>query len=531
MTTGTFRKFLAAFIITTIPLAALGQSGRPNILLVISDDIGTDMSSDIYPDLIDDLTEQYGPSGHNHPDYALIDGSPASTPTLEALAQAGTSFTHVWAQPYCSPTRASLLSGLFAAKTGVLDYLDALSQNHHSFVADLKEKGGYSTAVFGKWHIAGLTEYFGMKPKEAGFELFQGNLHGGLDTYFEYNYHVQDNTTPADEWLTEEAPVRSLPGIAPTTFAPVVKTADAIDWITEQEEQNPDKPWFAWFAFNLSHITAVQEPNPMAVPDIDTLDEVSRAEMEACGGQFGSAHVGDCSSEALMRAMTNAMDTMLGRLIDTVDALDSNTYIIYIGDNGTWMFGPGREFIDNMYITRRGRSKGTAYESGVRVPMIIRGPGVEAGAIRNEPVDTVDMYATILDLAGLEIPETVPNMNGDGEVVLDSVSVMPVVFDETKTARDPDTGYLLAETVNPLQDELRQAAVRNATHKIICNESANTENCLFYSLADDPLEEYPLDKPESCSDYENGNWTPAAEQWHFCRLLEVMATESFLSTH
>jgi arylsulfatase A-like enzyme len=195
-------------------------------------------------------------------------------------------------------------------------------------------------------------------------------------TYFQYDYHIQDDTTPPDQWRTEKAPVRSLPGIKPTTYAEVVKTADTIDWITEQEKNNPDKPWFVWFAFNASHITGDQLPNPMIIPNADTMDDPSRKEMEACmgpDGKFGSANVGSCSSEALMRAMTNSMDTMIGRVIETVEKLDPNTYIIYLGDNGTWMFGEKREFIDNMYITRRGRSKGTAYESGVRVSMAIKG--------------------------------------------------------------------------------------------------------------------------------------------------------------
>src|SRR5690606_23444753 len=121
---------------------------RPNILLIISDDIGTDVTSNMYPGLIDSLVEQYGPSGHAHPDYAQIDGRPASTPTLDALARDGMSLAHAWMQPFCSPSRASVLTGLFAAKTGVLDYTHWLSQTHHSFVQDLKDDGGYSTAVF-----------------------------------------------------------------------------------------------------------------------------------------------------------------------------------------------------------------------------------------------------------------------------------------------------------------------------------------------------------------------------------------------
>ena len=172
-------------------------------------------------------------------------------------------FTQAWVNPFCSPTRTSILTGLYAAKTEVLDYTNYLSQNHHSFVRDLKDKGGYSTAVFGKWHMAGLGRYPGMKPKEAGFDLYQGNLNGGIETYWEYDYHVQDAPLAPSQYRTEKAPVRSMPGVAPTTYAPVVKAADAIAWITEQKSKNPNKPWFVWLAFNLSHITGKQNPNPM----------------------------------------------------------------------------------------------------------------------------------------------------------------------------------------------------------------------------------------------------------------------------
>jgi len=508
-----------------------GTAARPNILMIIGDDIGMDVTTDMYPGMIDSLVEQYGPSGHNHPDYKMIDGRPASTPTLNALAQSGMRFTQVWAQPFCSPTRTSLLTGLYAVKTGVLDYLGYLSHTHRSFVRDLKEKGDYSTAVFGKWHIAGLGVYPGMKPKEAGFDLFLGSLHGGVQTYYEWNYHIQDDTDPPDQYRTEKAPVRSLPGIEPTTFAPVVKTADAIKWITEQEAENPDKPWHVWLSFNLSHITGQQQPNPMVIPNKDTLDAVSLKEMEECigpDGKFGSAIVGSCSSEALMRAMTNTMDNMIGRVLEVVDNLDPNTYVIYLGDNGTWMFGPQREFIDNMYITRQGRSKGTAYESGVLVSMAIRGPKIKPGSQSDEPIHNVDLFSTILELAGLEVPERVPNREGDGTVALDAVSITPILFEQATGLRDPNTGYLLVETVNPVKQNLREVGARNATYKLICDENPETENCTFYNLVDDPIEEYPLAKPDSCANYANGTWTTADPEWHFCRLQEVIDKESYL---
>jgi arylsulfatase A-like enzyme len=505
------------------------RSKRPNILLIIGDDIGVDATSDIYPGLIDKISKQYGPSGHNHPKYEMIKGRPASTPTLNSLAKKGMRFTQAWVNPFCSPTRTSILTGLYSSRTGVLDYNNWLSQVHHSFVKDLKEKGGYSTAIFGKYHIAGLGQYPGMKPKEAGFDLFRGNLHGGVATYWNWDYQIQDSTDPPEKWRTEKPPTRSIPGVAPTTYAPVVNAADAIQWINEQKSKDPNKPWFAWLAFNLSHITGQQKPNPMIVPNIDTMDEKSIAEMKACGGTFQSAIVGNCTSEALMRAMTNSMDIIIGKVLAEVDKIDPNAYVIYMGDNGTWMFGQGREFIDNMYITRRDRSKGTAYESGARVSMVIRGPRIPANSECNVPIHGVDLFSTILELAGLDIPKTVPNREGK-MVPVDSVSLTPLLFKGAKKLRDPDRGWMLTETVNPVKNNQKQAGARNDKYKIICIDSAKPESCTFYNLVDDPIEEYPLTKPESCANYKNGTWKPSAPEWNFCRLQEIIDTESFLAT-
>ncbi len=81
--------------------------------------------------------------------------------------------------------------------------------------------------------------------------------------------------------------------------------------------------------------------------------------------------------------------------------LDPNTHVIFIGDNGTPMYGrPNLDFIDNMYITQTGRGKGTAYESGARVPMVIRGPGIKACAKSNEYVHAADLFSNYVDVSG-----------------------------------------------------------------------------------------------------------------------------------
>ena len=526
---------LAAMLAAATPATA-AQPKRPNILLIIGDDIGIDATSDMYPGLIDALLKQYGPQGRNHPKYMEIKGRPASTPNLNAIAKAGMSFTQAWVQPFCANTRTSILTGLYPAHTGVIDYNGWLDQKHHSFVRDLKEQGGYATALFGKYHIAGLVAqgtaaakpYPGMKAKEAGFDLFKGNMNGAPAEYWNWDYHVQDATSPPGEFRTEKPPVSSLPGVAPTNFAPVVNAADALAFINEQEAKNPDKPWFVWLAFNLAHISGNQRPNPMAVPNIDTLDEPSRKEMQACGGTFGSANAGTCTDKQLMRAMTNSMDTIIGKVLQRVDAIAPDTYVIYLGDNGTWMFGQGREFIDNLYITRVDRSKGTAYESGARVEMAIRGPRIKGGVQNSVPVNGVDLFATILDLAGLPVPKTVPDRNGR-MIKPDGLSLTPLLFNGAKQLRDPWKDYQLAETMNPVKQNMLHAAARNARYKVVCANDVATASCEFYDLNEDPLEEYRLDKPASCEPYEKGSWKQTSPEWSYCHLHKVLAKESILS--
>jgi len=510
-----------------------GGPARPNILFVISDDVGIDVTSDMYPGLIDELVERYGPTGLNHPQYQAIRGAPAVTPVLDRLASQGMVFTNVWAHPFCSPTRASIITGLYAAKTHVANYQEALSVNHDTFVRQLKDDGGYSAAVFGKWHLAGLAgaqvNYPGMKPLQAGFDAFRGNMHAALGTFWSWDYQVQDATTPPNEWRSEQPPMRSLPGIAATTYAPVVNVADAIDWLSAQGEEDPDRPWLVWLAFNLSHATAQRAPTQMAVPNADTLNPESLAEMQACGGEFGTQNTGTCSGEAVMRANTSSLDTILGKLIDYVDATDPNTYVIYVGDNGTPMYGrPNLDFIDNMYITRSARGKGTVFESGARVPLAIRGPRIEAGSRSEQFAHVADLYSTILEIAGLEVADKVGNSDGSGFVPLDGVSLAPILFGTEETVRDPDAGYILTETHDLMRNGVREVGARNGTHKVLCTDGTAARQCRFYNVADDPLEEYPLVVPENCGGYSDGSLTPTDDAWHYCRLTDVVARESFL---
>jgi arylsulfatase A-like enzyme len=486
----------------------------PNILFIIGDDIGIDVMTNLYPGLITDLLAQYGPSGHNHAGYATIDRNPASMPVLtDRLAAQGMVFANAWAQPLCSPTRATLITGLFEDKTRVLSPGVPMSSYHTTFVQLLKSSG-YSTALFGKWHL-GTGGTNGVMPKQAGFDLYKGNNGGGLSNFWNYSYHVQDDLTSPTAFRTDPMPTKSLPpgvanpDIAATNFATVVQAADTIEWINARRAENPEKPWFVYLSFNESH-------SPMHVPNEDTLDQATKDDLDGCGA-YGTAGT-SCSLKVRMRAMSNAMDTVIGKVLDAVDAIGSDTYVIFIGDNGTDVSTTSGDCIDNMYITTSGRGKGSVYESGVRVGMAVRGPGIAAGSQSREYVHAADLFATILKLAGLE-PPLKNRSNTNAEVDSDSVSLTPILFGSVSTVRDPNEGYILTET----SYGGNKVGARNATYKVVCN--GGTANCSFYNLVDDPLEEYSLSKPGSCSNYRT-TWETDDPEWHYCRLIEVVDTYS-----
>jgi arylsulfatase A-like enzyme len=485
----------------TVNITAGGSGGQPNFLIMIGDDMGIDTATDLYPGLIEELESIYGMGSG-------VRGTPASTPVmLTELANKGMVFSHAWAQPVCSPTRGALITGLYANKTGVTAPGSPLPDDPTFSFVELLQAEGWRTAIFGKWHLG--TNTSGVLPQEVGFDIFRGHTGGGIEDFWAYSYHVQDETTTnPSQHRTESPPTKSLPGIAATTFAPVVKAADAIETITDWETTDPDTPWLVWVAFNQAHW-------PMHVPNEDTLDAPSAAEIAACGGTFGTSSRGSCSDAVLVRAMTNAMDTVMEPLLDTVATLDPNTYIIFIGDNGT-----ESDSLANMYLTTAGRGKGSVYESGARVAMAVTGPGVAAGSQNDEFVHAADLFATVLDLAGLPVPTTNYNLSGV-EVASDSTSLAPILLGSASTVRDPNEGYILTET----SFSGSKSGARNGTYKVVCTGSASS--CEFYNLVDDPLEENPLAEPASCSGYRS-TWTTADPEWHYCRLTEVVAAESIL---
>jgi len=255
------------------------------------------------------------------------------TPNVDGLAADGVLFRNAWSDPVCSPTRATILTGQYGFRTRVgfgVDFealepgVDALSRTELTIpeMLDAFTDGAYAHSAFGKWHLgtSGVGDL--ASPNEAGFSHYAGAL-----SNFEPPEGYYDWTRVEDGVATPE-----------TSYATTVNVDDALAWIATAPE-----PWFCYLAFNAPH-------SPFEVPP-------------------AALHTVDVSSgttRVVAKAMVEAMDTEIGRLLAGISA---TTTVIFLGDNGT---SPGVVFPP----FTPDKAKGTLFEGGINVPLIVRSPVV-----------------------------------------------------------------------------------------------------------------------------------------------------------
>lgn len=376
---------------------------HPNILLVISDDLGLDASSG----------------------YQVGTELP-TTPTLDELAANGLIFDNAWATPLCSPTRATILTGRYGIRTGVLasgDTIDLTETSLQSFI-DANVPNTYSHAVFGKWHLSGRDNGGIDNPNLMGIGHFAGFRGGGVQDYFDWTMVENGRESSSDIYTT-------------TRFVDL-----AIDWIAGR-----DGPWFAWLAFNAPHT-----PFHLPPPDLHGRDALSPSQQAI-----------DRDPLPYYLAAIEAMDRELGRLLDSFSAdTRANTAIIYMGDNGAprqVYQGAGRQ-----------RAKGSVYQGGVAAPMIVSGRGVtRRGEREGALVSSVDLFATIAHLAGTGT--TAFN---------DSLSFT----DLFSTAGPGPRQYAYTEVVDETRNR-DEWAIRNGRYKLMQQLPRPEE---LYDLQEDPME-------------------------------------------
>ncbi len=350
------------------------------------------------------------------------------TPNIASLATNGVVFTRASSYPVCSPTRACLLTGQFGFRTGVGDVIDngpGLTTSAFTLPEAFTNAAlGYSLAQFGKWHLATGPN----TPRTVGgWTNYAGNLNGAIASYTNWTKSVNGvNTANYTNYATSDL------------------VTDATNWISGRGTN----PWFVWAAFNAPH-TPLHNPPQYLCPSypLNTLTN-SRRQFEA---------------------MVEAMDTEISRLLAVVNR--TNTHIIFLGDNGTIS-----SVIQPPYPAAR--SKNTLYEGGTHVPLIISGPAVVRPNRTNAtPANMVDLFATILEMAGSSAAAAVP-----AAIPIDGQSLLPVLTGTNTLAR---YGYSEQFGTNGPTAANAGRALQNAQYKLISFTSGTSE---FYDLLTDPYE-------------------------------------------
>lgn len=442
--------FSLAWLFPAIATQAAGN----NILVIIADDLGVDMLG------------IYGRGSDTPP-----------TPNIDALKAKGVMFHNAWANPLCSPTRAAIQTGQYGLRTGVGTVVLQNTSNGLPLadpsirplprVLNQNPGLGYSHAAIGKWHLSNtassLPDRKPYAPNDAGWSYFSGNwsymggfnVDDGWDDYFAWQ-KLQNGTRTAVGGNPQNPR-------DPAAYVTTVNVNDATQWVSQQTG-----PWLLYLAFNSPHFPYHAPPPGLLNPPRDV-----------SGG----------SARTLYKAMIEAMDTEIGRLVNSLGpSVMAETTVIFLGDNGT----PGTDGFaaDESIVVAPfdpTRAKGTLYEGGINVPLIISGADVKKPNRESQAlVNVTDLYATILDLAGVDVRTTLVDAK------FDSVSLKPIL---NNTYNRNLRKYIYAELFRG-PDEAWTRAIRNDHFKLIRFISNKSEPSLyiekFYDLASDPFENVDL---------------------------------------
>ncbi len=336
---------------------------QSNILLLIIDDWGIDAS------IFDN-------------DSTDTDISFAPMPNLQALVDQGLRFTNAYSNPTCSVTRGSIITGRYPFRTGIgnptTDNTLAASELALPEVFTA-QASPYALGSFGKWHLGGGTN---APATRGGWTEFRGILSGGVTSYTDWSKTINGVTAATNV----------------TTYTTTDQVNDTVSFITSQGSA----PWFAWVGFNAPHSPF---HNPATGADGNPLE--SYPEYPETNGEVTGA-----DRKAAYQAALEALDTEIGRLLASVDL--STTNIIIIGDNGT-----PAQTIQTPYDSTH--AKGSLFEGGTHVPLIVAGPSVTATGTTDSLVHCTDLYTTILDLAGID------SVAATSGLTIDSQSIVPIL--------------------------------------------------------------------------------------------------------
>jgi arylsulfatase A len=366
--------FLLLACLGTLFAAEPANPRHPNVILILVDDMGlTDLSC-------------YGSRFYE-------------TPNVDQLAKEGVRFTNGYsACTVCSPTRAALLTGKYPARLHLTDWIAGHERPHAKLkipdwqkflpfeeitLAEQFKSAGYATASIGKWHLTpGLKEgdeaYY---PDKHGFDVNIGGYHRGQPPRYVSPYGIPTlKDGPPGEFLTDR------------------EASEAVKFM----EANKDKPFFIYLPHYAVHQPIAGKPDVIAKfkAKAETMPDLKQK---------------NATYAALVTSVDDALGTIRAGLRHL--KLEDNTIIIFTTDNGGLL-----PTTDNSPL-RAG--KGSAYEGGVRVPLIVFWPGVtKAGVTEASPAMSIDLYPTLLEMTGVKPLQS----------LVDGVSLVPLL----KTGAKPD---------------------------------------------------------------------------------------------
>jgi arylsulfatase A-like enzyme len=410
---------------------AQGADQKPNIIYIIADDLGW---------------KDVG-----------FHGSDIKTPNIDKLAQTGARLEQFYTQPFCTPTRAALMTGRYPFRYGLQT---AVIPSAHKYglptdewlIPQALKEAGYKTAIIGKWHLGHADHKYW--PLQRGFDYQYGPLIGELD-YFTHKQHGIVDWYRNNQEVVEEGYTTTLLG------------NDAVKFI---DSHDPTTPLYLYLAFNAPH-------TPYQAPE-DYLNQYQ--------------NIADKSRRAYAGSIT-AMDDQIGRVVAALEKknMREDTVIFFQSDNGGTRSAMFAGEIDSSKIKipcdngpyREG--KGTLYDGGSRVAALANWPGhIKPGSIIDGMIHVVDIYPTLLTLAGASSTKSKP---------LDGIDMWATISEGKPSPR--------TEIIYNI--ESFRAGVRQGDWKLILYAPLPTRIEL-YNLAEDPSEKNNIaaQHPEKVSELQ-----------------------------
>lgn len=375
-----FSRLLPALLLA-LTLAGFASAAErpPNIIFILADDLGwTDVGS-------------FGSKYYE-------------TPGIDRLVREGVKFTSAYsACTVCSPTRAALMTGKYPARLHVTDFIAGEQRPYEKLlepkwqlylpleevtVAERLKKLGYVTALMGKWHLGDKPQPWGF-PSNQGFDLTVGGTSGAshLPPHGRLN-PLENLEDRSDGFLSDRL------------------TDAAVEFMTA----NRDRPFFLYLPHYAPHAPVQGKPG--------VIEKYKRKDT-----------AGLKQNNPVNAALIESLDDSVGRILEELKrlGLEENTVVIFTSDNGGEIGGANRRGMQTDCSPLR-LGKGSAYEGGIRVPAVIKWPGVtQAGRVTEVPTITMDYVPTLLEIAGQKIPA--------GETI-DGVSLVPLLRGANQLPRD-----------------------------------------------------------------------------------------------